>query len=67
LGYPLLDWVGFDPDGTNDPAQLNGLRYVFAFVPVFSELLVVALLITFPLNEEKQREIRAQLDQRREA
>lgn len=67
LGYPLLDWVGFDPDGANDPAQLNGLRYVFAFVPVFSELLVVALLITFPLNEEKQREIRAQLDQRREA
>ena len=64
LGYPLLDWIGFDPTGANSPAQLDGLRYVYAFVPVVSELLVVALLYTFPLGEKMQREIRAKIDSR---
>ena len=62
LGYPLLDWIGFDPTGPNDPAQLDGLRYVYAFVPVVSELLVVALLYSFPLDEAMQRQIRARID-----
>lgn len=64
LGYPLLDWIGFDPTGPNDPDQLDGLRYVFAFVPVVSELLVVALLATFPLDEKMQRRIRERIEER---
>jgi Na+/melibiose symporter-like transporter len=63
LGYPLLAWIGFDPAAaTHAQAHLDGLRYVYAFVPVVSELLVVALLYGFPLDERMQREIRARLD-----
>ncbi|MCY3795691.1 MAG: MFS transporter [Gammaproteobacteria bacterium] len=64
LAYPLLALVGFNPDGPNDPAQLDALRYIFAFIPAVSELLVVYLLYTFPLNEEKLREVQAQLAKR---
>lgn len=65
IGYPLLDWIGFDPAGPNDPAQLDGLRYVYAFVPVVSELLVVTLLFSFPLDEKLQRQIRAGIEARK--
>ena len=64
LGYPLLDWLGFDPSGQNTQANLDGLRYVYAFVPVVSELLVVALLYRFPLDERMQREIRTRIEAR---
>ncbi len=65
LAYPLLELVGFNPGGSNDPAQLDALRYIFAFIPAASELLVVYLLYTFPLNEEKLGEIQAQLAKHR--
>ena len=61
LAYPLLALVGFDPSGSNDPAQLDALRYIYAFIPAVSELLVVYLLYTFPLDERKLREVQAQL------
>lgn len=61
LGYPVLAMIGFDPTGPNDPAQIQGLKYVFAFIPAASELLVVWLLYRYPLDESKQRELRARL------
>ncbi len=61
LGYPLLAFIGFDPAGPNDPAQLDGLRYVFAFVPAVSELLVVYLLYTYPLDEHMLRDVQSRL------
>ena len=64
LGYPLLALVGFNPAGPNDPAQLDALRYIFAFIPAASELLVVYLLYRFPLDERLLREVQAQLAKR---
>ena len=61
LGYPLLELVGFDPAGPNDPAQLDALRYIFAFIPAASELLVVYLLYRFPLDQTRLREVQAEL------
>lgn len=61
LGYPLLALIGFDPAGPNDPAQLDGLRYVYAFLPAVTELLVVYLLYSFPLDEKKLAEVQEQL------
>jgi len=61
LAYPLLAWIGFEPRGPNDPDALDGLRHVYAFIPVFSELLVVALIFRFPLDEKMQRDIRARI------
>ncbi|MFW6092911.1 MAG: MFS transporter [Pseudomonadota bacterium] len=64
LGYPLLALIGFDPSGDNDPAQIQGLKYVFAFIPAVSELLVVYLLYRYPLDAQKHRDLQAQLSAR---
>lgn len=61
LGYPVLAAIGFDPAGPNDPAQIQGLKYVFAFIPAVSELLVVYLLYRYPLDEAMQRDLQARL------
>ena len=61
LGYPLLALIGFNPSGPNEQVQLDGLRYVFAFIPAVSELLVVWLLYRFPLDEAMQKRLREQL------
>ena len=61
LGYPLLAMVGFDPSGANAAAQLDGLRYIYAFLPAATELLVVYVLFSFPLDEKKLAEIQEQL------
>ncbi len=61
LGYPLLAYIGFNPAGPNEAAQLNGLRYVFAFIPAVSELLVVFLLYRFPLDEQRVQALQADL------
>ena len=61
LGYPLLAFVGFNVAGENDAVALDGLRYIFAFLPAVTELLVVYLLYTFPLDEEKVAEVQAKL------
>ena len=61
LGYPLLALVGFNPSGPNEPAQLEGLRYIYAFLPAVSELLVVYLLYRFPLNETVLKNVQVKL------
>ena len=64
LGYPVLALIGFDPSGPNEQAQLDGLRYVYAFIPAVSELLVVVLLYRYPLGETMQKQLREQLAER---
>ncbi len=61
LGYPLLALVGFNPSGPNDADALDGLRYIYAFLPAVTELLVVYLLYKYPLNETKLAEIQTKL------
>jgi Na+/melibiose symporter-like transporter len=61
LGYPVLAMIGFDPAGPNDPAQIQGLKYVYAFIPAVSELLVVWLLYSYPLDEDMHRSLQARL------
>lgn len=67
LGYPLLEWIGFSPQGDNSPAALAGLRYLYVFIPVVSELLVIGLIYNFPLDEARQRSVRGELDARTRA
>jgi Na+/melibiose symporter-like transporter len=64
LGYPLLALVGFDPIGENSASQIDGLRYVFAFTPVVTELLVVMVLLRYPLDRNVQLDLRAKLASR---
>lgn len=64
LAYPLLDLIGFDPAGGNSQAAIDGLRYVYVFIPVATDIIIAWLFYTFPLTREMQREMRERIEAR---
>jgi glycoside/pentoside/hexuronide:cation symporter, GPH family len=63
-----LAWVGFNaaPDALNDPAQLFGLRFMFALFPSLFFLAAAAIIWRYPITEERHREMREELERRLE-
>lgn len=63
-----LDLVGFDPRVfTNGPAQILGLKVLFALVPPVFFLAAAAVVWRYPLDERNHARVRAELAQRRGA
>lgn len=61
LLFPVLDWVGFNPNGGNTGTPLMWLTAMFVGVPVLCKLGIVALTWNFPITRAMQEELRAQL------
>lgn len=61
IALPLVAGFGFDPAGTNSPAALQGLLWVFALGPAIAHALSAALVAGFPLDEAAHAEIRRRL------
>ncbi len=61
---PVLDWVGFDPAGENTEATITGVRMVVAATPTFALTAVAAIMWRFPLDKDRQRILRAELEAR---
>jgi glycoside/pentoside/hexuronide:cation symporter, GPH family len=61
LLFPVLDWVGFNPNGGNTGAPLMWLTAMFVGVPVLCKLLIVALTWNFPITRAMQEELRVKL------
>jgi Na+/melibiose symporter-like transporter len=57
-----LGWIGFTPRGDNTPLVLTGLALLYALVPIVLKLGAVALMWTFPLGQEAQRDLRRQIE-----
>jgi Na+/melibiose symporter-like transporter len=57
-----LGWIGFTPVGDNTPLVLTGLALLYALVPIVLKLGAVALMWTFPLGQEAQRDLRRQIE-----
>ncbi len=62
--YPLLDFLGYVPGGTNSAEALDGLRFAYVFLPILSMLFGAYLMYGFPLTKERQQELRQQVDAR---
>ena len=60
--YPLLEWVGFNPSGSNSPETLEGVRLVVALTPTLVTAIVALIMWTYPLDRAAQQSIRAKLD-----
>ncbi len=60
--YPVLDMVGFDPDGQNPQATLDAVRIVVAASPTLVTLAVAIIMWNFPIGREQQREMRTRID-----
>lgn len=70
VSLPVLHMAGFRADGigadglsTNTPDALFALTMLYAAVPIAIKLIAMAMMWNFPLDMEKQRAIRAELEQ----
>ena len=64
ITYPMLDWIGFVPNQTNTPESIEGLKYMFVFLPIPLILLAALLMWNFPLDSKRQQELRRLIDER---
>ncbi|MGK7904422.1 MAG: MFS transporter [Hormoscilla sp.] len=64
ITYPMLDWIGFVPNQTNTPEAIEGLKYMFVFLPIPLTLLAALLMWNFPLDSKRQQELRRLIDER---
>jgi Na+/melibiose symporter-like transporter len=69
VSLPVLHSVGFDATAldavgksTNGPDALFALAMLYAAVPVALKLVAMAMMWNFPLNAERQREIRSEIE-----
>ena len=61
----ILSFVGFDPDaGQQSASALDGLRAAFIVVPATGTVIGILTMYFYDLDEEKVRQIRAELDAR---
>jgi Na+/melibiose symporter-like transporter len=59
--FPMLDVIGFNPNGNNDPQAIAWLGAIFVGAPIMFKLLIIGLTWNFPITREMQEALRAQL------
>ncbi len=64
ISLQLLEWVGFDPQGGNSPAELEALAYIYVFPPWLFYAIAVIILWRYPINAARLAKIRAAFDRR---
>ena len=66
LGLWALALVGFDAEigPANPAAAIEGLRYVYVFLPAAIFVLAAVVIWNYPLTRERQQRIRAAIDRR---
>ena len=57
----FLPLIGYEAGAENTEAAKQGLRFVYIVVPMACAAAMAAIMWTFPLDEEKQKEIHAAL------
>lgn len=61
--FPLLDLIGFDPNGNNDPEAIAWLGAIFVGLPIMLKLGIVALTWNFPIDRKAQEALRLRLSE----
>ncbi|HEY2068022.1 MAG TPA: MFS transporter [Rhizomicrobium sp.] len=65
LAFKCLALLGFDPKLHNGPGVIANMRMFYILLPVTLAGVTLSLVWFYPLTEEKQRELRAEIDRRR--
>lgn len=56
IAFPLLDLIGFEAGGENEPSALLGLALLYGLLPVLIKLAATALVWRFPIDQTEQAE-----------
>jgi len=64
--YMALSWIGFDPDAgaENSRAMIDNVRYLIVFTPIAAYVLVLLLMWKYPIDRNRQKELRRIIDER---
>jgi GPH family glycoside/pentoside/hexuronide:cation symporter len=62
LGFWALSTLGFDAGAENTAETLTKFRWLMGALPVLTGLGVILILWRFPIDAERQRELRSQLE-----
>ena len=65
IAFGFLSLLGFDPKSQNSAAAIENLRLFFILLPVGLAALSILTMVGYPLNEAKQKELRAEIERRR--
>ena len=63
--YPVLALIGYVPGAHNTAAAIDGLAAIYVWPPVAIALVVAVLMWNYPLDIDKQRELRRVIEARR--
>ncbi len=64
LALPMLQWLGFDPNGNNGPAELRALALVYVLPPWLMYAASIFVIWRYPISAFRLRRIRAAFDRR---
>jgi Na+/melibiose symporter-like transporter len=64
FSYALLAYIGFDGKGGNAPETISSMMLIYVVPPTLISLGIALVMWRFPLNEEKQRELRRIIESR---
>ncbi len=64
ITYPMLDWIGFVPNGTNTIETIAALKNIFIFIPIPIMLLAALIVWNFPLDSQRQQHLRRLIEER---
>ena len=64
ISLRFLEWMGFDPNSTNGPAELQALSYVYVLPPWLFYAIAVTILWRYPITAKRLRQIRGAYDRR---
>jgi len=64
--YVGLAWFGFDADAgaENSQATIDNVRYLIVFTPIIAYLFVLLLMWKYPIDRNRQKELRRIIDER---
>lgn len=65
IAFGLLALLGFDPKIHDTPGAIENLRLVYILLPVLLAGASLAVMLGYPLDEERQRELRVEIERRR--
>lgn len=61
--FPILALMGFNPQHANTPDAIEHLRVFYIALPIVLAAVSLSLMWSYPLDEARQRRLRARVDQ----
>ena len=62
--YTVLAWIGFEPGAENTQTAIDGVRYLIVFTPIAAYVLVLLLMWKYPIDRDRQKELRRIIEER---